>query len=154
MTTAARDQFHKLVSGTAALLASNAPVQYVFGDGVSRLPDSSTSAPKASVKRLDENVTADIEEHHNVCLLFLLQSPPSLIKSNIFAPQSLKTPEEILAARTHTILRVQTLIQKHFNGSYKVENFGSTRYGVDKGRSDLDLVILVSVFLSKSRVGY
>ncbi|KAJ7768355.1 hypothetical protein B0H16DRAFT_314715 [Mycena metata] len=40
------------------------------------------------------------------------------------------------------MLRVQHAIQKVYGYEYKVENFGSTRYGVSVASSDLDMVIL------------
>lgn len=36
-------------------------------------------------------------------------------------------------------------MQQRFGRDFTVELFGSARYGVDDGKSDLDLVILVSV---------
>ncbi|KAJ7040791.1 hypothetical protein C8F04DRAFT_919301, partial [Mycena alexandri] len=48
----------------------------------------------------------------------------------------------VLASRRKTMLKVEHTIQKVYGYEYKVENFGSTRYGVSVESSDLDMVIL------------
>lgn len=51
----------------------------------------------------------------------------------------------MLRARRTTIERVQTVLNMAFGGGYEVKNFGSTAYGIDHAKSDLDLVLLVSL---------
>lgn len=46
--------------------------------------------------------------------------------------------------RAQTIQRVHEAIYSKFGHQYSVQLFGSTRYGVDNARSDLDLVVIVS----------
>ncbi|KAJ7176612.1 hypothetical protein C8R46DRAFT_1076800 [Mycena filopes] len=49
---------------------------------------------------------------------------------------------KVLESRRKTMQNVQNAIRKAYGSEYKVENFGSTRYGVSVPSSDLDLVIL------------
>jgi hypothetical protein len=52
--------------------------------------------------------------------------------------------ESTLMRRSDTIRRLQRIIQAEFGSQYTVQAFGSTEYGVDNFKSDLDLVLLVS----------
>ena len=49
--------------------------------------------------------------------------------------------------RLQTITRVALSIQNSFGSQYRVEVFGSTQYGVDGQTSDLDLVVIVGIFI-------
>lgn len=42
---------------------------------------------------------------------------------------------------------VQDALQKAFGTDYRVELFGSTRYGISSAKSDLDMVLLVRFLL-------
>ncbi|KAF8201099.1 hypothetical protein K438DRAFT_635992 [Mycena galopus ATCC 62051] len=55
---------------------------------------------------------------------------------------SLAIDASVLASRNQTLFAVQDAIQKGFGQEYKVEIFGSTRYGVSSANSDLDMVVL------------
>lgn len=59
--------------------------------------------------------------------------------------QSMLPPPEVFRARERTISRVQMAINATFGGTYFLESFGSTRYGVSSATSDLDLVIMVTL---------
>jgi DNA polymerase sigma len=52
--------------------------------------------------------------------------------------------ENVIQARKATISRLNTTINSAFGGGYLVKSFGSTVYGIDHAKSDLDLVVLVS----------
>lgn len=54
-------------------------------------------------------------------------------------------PPAVFAARARTISRVQRVIKAKFGGTYFVECFGSTQYGVSSATSDLDLVVMVKL---------
>ena len=49
--------------------------------------------------------------------------------------------------RRETIQRINSLIRLHYGDKYKVVPFGSTCYGAGSRDSDIDLVILVGVFV-------
>ncbi|KAH9950743.1 hypothetical protein B0H21DRAFT_686033, partial [Amylocystis lapponica] len=51
-------------------------------------------------------------------------------------------PREVFLRRAKTVKNVSNAIKKSFGAQYNVELFGSTCYGVDSQKSDLDLVIL------------
>ncbi|KAJ7363790.1 hypothetical protein DFH08DRAFT_837577 [Mycena albidolilacea] len=48
----------------------------------------------------------------------------------------------VLQSRRQTLFMVQDAIQKAFGTDYRVELFGSTRYGISSAKSDLDMVLL------------
>lgn len=54
--------------------------------------------------------------------------------------------ESVYQARRKTRARVQSAINKNFGEGYLVKSFGSTAYGQDHSKSDLDLVVLDSHF--------
>ena len=49
--------------------------------------------------------------------------------------------------RQQTVAKVASAIQEHFGHQYRVDVFGSTQYGVDGQTSDIDMVVVVGVFL-------
>ncbi|KAI0066914.1 hypothetical protein BV25DRAFT_1820028 [Artomyces pyxidatus] len=51
-------------------------------------------------------------------------------------------PPTIQHLRATTLARVSAAIQRQYGMRYRVEIFGSTQYGVDSARSDLDLVVI------------
>ena len=56
----------------------------------------------------------------------------------------MRPSEERLQAREITLRKVQSAIDEHFGeGNYRVSCFGSTAYGLDDAKSDMDLVVLV-----------
>jgi hypothetical protein len=65
-------------------------------------------------------------------------------KTYIICNQALQIPNHVHTARAETIRRIQRVIQQRYGRQYRVELFGSTRYGVSSPKSDLDLVIIVS----------
>ncbi|KAJ7853540.1 hypothetical protein B0H14DRAFT_783785 [Mycena olivaceomarginata] len=48
----------------------------------------------------------------------------------------------VLQSRRQTLFMVQDALQKAFGTDYRVELFGSTRYGISSAKSDLDMVLL------------
>ncbi|KAG9003020.1 hypothetical protein FRB93_011307 [Tulasnella sp. JGI-2019a] len=65
----------------------------------------------------------------------LAQSMRSIYEANM---PSIK----IKLARERTIKKVKGVIQNKYGSQYRIECFGSTRYGVDSDSSDLDMLIL------------
>jgi DNA polymerase sigma len=49
--------------------------------------------------------------------------------------------------RQRTVTKVADCIRNNFGSQYRVEVFGSTQYGVDGRTSDLDLVVIVGMFI-------
>jgi DNA polymerase sigma len=49
--------------------------------------------------------------------------------------------------RQRTVTKVVDCIRSNFGSQYRVEVFGSTQYGVDGQTSDLDLVVIVGMFI-------
>jgi len=50
--------------------------------------------------------------------------------------------QRVREMRQRTVAKVASAIQDHFGREYRVEVFGSTRYGVDGQTSDLDMVVI------------
>lgn len=57
--------------------------------------------------------------------------------------QSTQASPKLVHAREQLVRRIEGAIQRAYGSRYTVEVFGSSRYGMDKGDSDLDLVICV-----------
>ena len=49
--------------------------------------------------------------------------------------------------RQRTLAKIASTIQINFGSRYRIEIFGSTQYGVDGQTSDLDLVVVVGLYL-------
>ncbi|KAJ7905035.1 hypothetical protein B0H13DRAFT_1620245 [Mycena leptocephala] len=54
--------------------------------------------------------------------------------------------DSVRASRRQTLFSVQDAIRKACGNEYRVELFGSTRYGISSAKSDLDMVILVPLY--------
>ncbi|KAF5381637.1 hypothetical protein D9615_005496 [Tricholomella constricta] len=61
---------------------------------------------------------------------------------DLFTARLVGLPPEVPRRRSKTLKLVQDTIQKRYGNHYKVELFGSVRYGVSVPESDLDLVII------------
>ncbi|KAK7050439.1 hypothetical protein R3P38DRAFT_2686481 [Favolaschia claudopus] len=57
-------------------------------------------------------------------------------------PSSIELDPAVIATRKQTLDAVEEAIQAAWGPEYTVELFGSTRYGISKANSDLDMVIL------------
>jgi poly(A) polymerase Pap1 len=55
--------------------------------------------------------------------------------------------QRVREKRRRTIAKVESSIRNHFGQEFCIGTFGSTQYGVDGPTSDLDLVVIVGIFL-------
>lgn len=61
--------------------------------------------------------------------------------------QATSADQHVRDRRQRTIAKVESSIRNHFGQEFSIGAFGSTQYGVDGRNSDLDLVVIVRIFL-------
>jgi hypothetical protein len=61
--------------------------------------------------------------------------------------KAISPDQHVREKRRQTIAKVESSIRNHFGQEFRIETFGSTQYGVDGPTSDLDLVVIVGIFL-------
>ena len=61
--------------------------------------------------------------------------------------QVTSSDQDVRARRQRTIAKVERSIRGNFGQQFRIGAFGSTQYGVDGRNSDLDLVVIVRIFL-------
>jgi hypothetical protein len=66
---------------------------------------------------------------------------------HICSTQETSAGQHVRERRQRTIAKVERSIQSHFGQEFRIGAFGSTQYGVDGRNSDLDLVVIVGIFL-------
>jgi hypothetical protein len=75
---------------------------------------------------------------------FLLYFHLHRLRTKLFY-QITQPPKPVLEARYRTIKRVENAIRQKYGRQYVVKAFGSTEYGISTAKSDLDLVVVVSL---------
>jgi hypothetical protein len=69
------------------------------------------------------------------------------LPDHVGSTQAISADQHVRERRQRTIAKVEISIRSNFGQEFSVEAFGSTRYGVDGRNSDLDLVVIVGIFL-------
>ena len=81
-----------------------------------------------------------------MCVPYFPVTNQKLCASNYVASAQTTVPRQrVREMRQRTVAKVASAIQDHFGREYRVEVFGSTRYGVDGQTSDLDMVVIVGI---------
>ena len=82
------------------------------------------------------------------CLFFQRQTR-RVVKSpgHVGSTQATSSDQYAREKRQRTIAKVESSVRRHFGQAFRIGAFGSTQYGVDGRNSDLDLVVIVRIFL-------
>jgi len=114
----------------------------IFGDDLNPLRRVSNAPPSLSPSLLNS-----LEAMYEVRIFFSISHHAKPLNCG-WSNQNSKPSIAVLKYRQLTIQKVEQVIRQKFGARFTVECFGSTRYGVDSGTSDLDMVIKLT-FMAK-----
>jgi hypothetical protein len=93
------------------------------------------------------NSAGRADEVDQCASLFSNVKPEGWMPDHVGSTKPTSADQHLRERRRRTIAKVEISIRSHFGQEFSVEAFGSTQYGVDGRNSDLDLVVIVGIFL-------
>jgi hypothetical protein len=84
---------------------------------------------------------------NNVRSRFPTSNQKGWMPDHVGPTQATSSNQQVRERRQQTIAKVESSIRSYFGQEFRIGAFGSTQYGVDGQNSDLDLVVIVRIFL-------